>query len=128
MAGADGHLAGMVSGEVVCIVEEDESVRESLTGLLRSLDLVVMSFASTQDLLAGWGGVATSCVILDLSGAEVERHLTALGDELPLVFITSNYDVVPSVRALERGPIVSLLEPYFEEDLLRAVGGAMRQA
>lgn len=117
----------MVSGDVVCIVEEDESVRESLTGLLRSLNLVVQPFVSAQELLASWTNFATICVILDLSAVEVERHLSDLGEKLPLVFITSNYDAVPAIRALERGPIVSLLEPCFVEDLLRAVSQATRQ-
>jgi FixJ family two-component response regulator len=117
----------MVSGEVVCIVEEDESVRESLTGLLRSLNLVVQPFVSAQELLAVCTHLTTSCVILDLSAVEVERHLSDLGKELPLVFITSNYDAVPAIRELARGPIVSLLEPCFVEELLRAVRQATGQ-
>ena len=122
----------MLSGEVVCIVDDDESVRESLTGLLRSVGLPARPFASAEEFLDGWDRATTSCVILDvtmpgMSGAELQELLISRGEQPPLVFITARTESALRNRVLERGAVAYLIKPFTEDELLRTVASA-RQA
>lgn len=128
-----GIVADMVSVAVVCIVDDDESVRESLTGLLRSVGLDARPFASAEEFLDGWDLTSTRCVILDvtmpgMSGAELQEHLIAAGSDPPIVFITARTEEALRKRLLERGAIACLVKPFPEQELLQAVSTALGQA
>jgi len=123
----------MSSSRVVCIVDDDESVRESLSGLLRSVGFVTRPFASAEAFLSGHDHALTQCVILDvtmpgMSGAELQEHLLATGHEPPIVFITARTEQALHTRLLERGAIACLVKPFQEEELLAAVKAATQAA
>ena len=116
---------------MICVVDDDESVRESLEGLLTSLGHRVETFASAEAFLASDRAERTACLILDvrmpgMSGPELLQELDARRQELPVVFITSyGYeDVRPRVRA-DR-PVNYLSKPFTEDDLVEAIRTALQ--
>jgi FixJ family two-component response regulator len=123
----------MNRGGVVCIVDDDESVRESVTGLLRSVGFDTRPFASAEEFLCGHPASVINCVVLDvtmpgMSGAELQEHLLAAGQHLPIVFITARTEQALHTRLLARGAIACLVKPFQEEELLAAVKAATRAA
>jgi FixJ family two-component response regulator len=121
----------MSGAPLVCIVDDDESVRESLRGLLRSAGYEVRSFASAEEFLENLPGVSAACAIVDvtmpgLSGADLQEQLVTRGSVLPLVFITARTEPALHTRLLERGALACLVKPFHEDDLLDAVEAAAR--
>ena len=119
----------MSSGPLVCIVDDDESVRESLAGLLRSIGFQTQPFASAEDFLVGCDPKVTQCAILDvtmpgMSGADLQEYLRARGQGPPLVFITARTEPALHARLLERGAVACLVKPFQEEELFAAVRAA----
>lgn len=120
----------MTAASVVCIVDDDESVRESLAGLLRSVGFETRPFASAEEFLAGFDPRRTRCAILDvtmpgMSGADLQEHLGVRGGGPPLVFITARTEPALHARLLERGAIACLVKPFAEEELFAALSAAM---
>jgi FixJ family two-component response regulator len=120
----------MESGSTVCIVDDDESVRESLTGLLRSFGFDARSFESAEDFLA-MRPLKADCVILDVAmpgmkGTALQEHLLLESKPLPVVFITARTEEALRTRLLERGAIACLFKPFSSETLLLAVQEATR--
>lgn len=116
----------MAASSLVCIVDDDESVRESVAGLLRSAGLKTRAFASADEFLAGYEQSPIGCVILDvtmpgMSGADLQEQLRARGNSPPLVFITARTEPALHARLLERGAIACLVKPFQEEELFAAV-------
>lgn len=116
----------MSSGPLVCIVDDDESVRESLAGLLKSSGFVARAFASADEFLAGYEPRRIGCLILDvtmpgMSGADLQEHLRARGGCPPLVFITARTEPALHARLLQRGALACLVKPFEEEELFAAV-------
>jgi FixJ family two-component response regulator len=110
----------------VFIIDDDPSVRRSLENLLRSVDLVPRSFASTGDFLLAELPDAPGCLDLDvnlpgLSGLEFQRSMTGSGIRLPVVFITGHGDIPMSVSAMKAGAIEFLTKPFRDQDFLDAV-------
>lgn len=123
----------MSRAPVVCIVDDDESVRESLTGLLRSTGCKTRPFSSAEEFLAGYLPLAADCAIIDvtmpgMSGADLQEHLLATGSQLPVLFITARTEPSLHARLLERGAVACLVKPFDEEDLLAAVRAATAAA
>jgi FixJ family two-component response regulator len=119
----------MKGAPIVCVVDDDESVRESLTGLLRSIGCIARPFASGEEFLAGYDAAAADCAILDvtmpgMSGVDLQEHLLAAGSDLPVLFITARTEPGLHARLLERGAVACLVKPFNEEDLLAAVRAA----
>lgn len=115
-----------MTDSLVCIVDDDESVRESLAGLLRSIGFETRAFASADEFLAGYQPSLTSCVILDvtmpgMSGADLQEHLRASGRSPRIVFITARTEPALHARLLERGALACLVKPFQEEELFAAV-------
>ena len=109
---------------LIAVVDDDESVRESLPELLRELGFAAAVFASAEAFLLSEAGATSSCLILDvslpgMSGPELQRELSHLKRDIPIIFITGKAD--PNIRAavLAQGAIECLLKPV-SEDLLRA--------
>jgi FixJ family two-component response regulator len=118
--------------EVVYIVDDDASVREGLGDLLRSVGLVVQTFASSQEFLDSKRPDAPSCIILDVrlpgrSGLEFQSVLNNLGIQFPVIFISAHGDVPISVRAMKSGAIEFLTKPLREQELLDAVYAGIEQ-
>jgi len=119
----------MKGAPVICIVDDDESVRESLTGLLRSIGCDARPFASAEEFLASDDVAAADCAIVDvtmpgMSGVDLQEQLLASGCHLPILFITARTEPGLHSRLLERGAVACLVKPFNEEDLLAAVSAA----
>jgi len=120
----------MPSGSVICIVDDDESVRESLVGLLGSLGYETESFVSAEEFLTSSERSSIGCVLLDatmpgMSGTELQQHLLNEGRRIPIVFITARTEEELCARLMEYGTVACLTKPFTEEDLLVAVTAAI---
>lgn len=116
---------------LVCIVDDDESVRESLPDLLKEFGLDVRAFSSGEAFLASEYVCETRCLILDvampgMSGPAVQQELIRRRKKIPIVFITahSGEDVRPQL--LEQGAIECLLKPFSDTALREALNSALR--
>jgi FixJ family two-component response regulator len=111
---------------VVYVVDDDSSMREALSSLIRSIGLAVVTFASAQDFLDYSRADAAACLVLDvrlpgLSGLDLQRELTRVKASIPIIFITGHGDIPMSVRAMKAGAAEFLPKPFREEDLLDAI-------
>lgn len=116
----------------VYIVDDDESVREALSSLVRSVGLRVQTFASAQDFLNHVRSDAPACLVLDvrmpgLSGLELQRMLVEAGQALPIIFITGHGDIPMTVRAMKAGAAEFLPKPFNDQDLLEAIAQALQR-
>lgn len=115
---------------MVFVVDDDESVRESLESLIRSAGLRVSAFASAQEFLASPRDDVTSCLVLDLrlpgqSGLDLQKRMTELDIQIPIVFITGHGDIPTSVRAIKAGAIEFLTKPFRDQELLDGIHQAI---
>ena len=120
-----------VVGSLVSVVDDDESVRESLPDLLRELGFEVEAFSSGEEFLASECVGETKCLILDIampgmSGPDLQRELTHRGLEIPIVFITANRDETVRPSLLKQGAVECLFKPFSDTALLDAVNAALR--
>lgn len=111
---------------IVFVVDDDLSVREALSNLIRSVGLRVETFASAQDFLRYQRPDVTACLVLDvrmpgLSGLDLQRELAHSDEWIPIIFITGHGDIPMSVRAMKAGAIEFLPKPFRDEDLLDAI-------
>jgi FixJ family two-component response regulator len=116
----------------VYVVDDDASVRNSLSSLFRSVDFSVESFSAPSDFLKHDLADVPSCMILDvrmpgLSGLDFQEKLIDAGIEIPIVFLTGRGDIQMSVRAMKSGAIDFLTKPYREQDILDAVTTAIER-
>ena len=115
---------------IVYVVDDDASVRESLSSLMRSAGMAVEVFASPFDFLAKEKHGDLSCLVLDvrmpsLDGLALQQRMTTLGVEIPIIFITGHGDVPVAVRAMKAGAIDFLNKPFDDTDLLDAIAVAL---
>lgn len=121
----------MVTRRLVSVVDDDESVRESLPDLLRSFGFEVHAFSSADEFLASERVGRTECLILDvampgMTGLELQQELARRKHNLPIIFITAHS--VERVRpwVLKRGAVACLFKPFSETAILEAVNAALR--
>jgi FixJ family two-component response regulator len=110
----------------VVVIDDDESVRESLRGLLETISVDVAVFRSVEAFLGATPPVLPSCIVLDVrlpgaSGFELQKQLVAANVDTSIVFITGHGDISMSVRAMKAGAIEFLSKPFREQELLDAV-------
>ena len=115
---------------LIAVVDDDDSVRESLKGLLQSIGFGVETFSSANQFLDGGHLTKTDCLILDvrmpgMRGPELQRELTRMGFAIPIVFITAHGDEDFRPRVLLEGAVDCLLKPFSEEALLKAIRTAL---
>jgi FixJ family two-component response regulator len=115
----------------VAVVDDDDSVRESLPDLLREHDFVVQAFSSAEEFLASELLDDTECLILDvampgMSGPALQQELLRRCRTIPIVFITGRVDEHICAQVLEAGAVACLLKPFTETALLDAVMRALR--
>jgi FixJ family two-component response regulator len=121
----------MVVRSLVSVVDDDESVRESLPDLLREFGFAAQAFSSAEEFLASDFVGQTSCLILDvampgMSGPDLQRELTLRRHEIPIVFITAHADISVRPRLLEQGAVECLFKPFSDTALLDALSSALR--
>ncbi|WP_036050701.1 response regulator transcription factor [Bradyrhizobium sp. Tv2a-2] len=117
---------------IVFIVDDDVSVRRSLTSLLRSVGLDVLAFGSAQEMLQSKLPHSNSCLVLDvrlpgLSGLELQNELAKLNIHIPIIFITGHGDIPMSVQAMKGGAVDFLTKPFRDQQLLDAVVAAIER-
>ena len=115
---------------VIAIVDDDLSVREALTSLVRSLGYAAIAFECAEDLLKSRRRRSVSCVIADvqmpgITGLELYHRLSASGNPIPTVLITAYPEDGARERALAAGVIGYLSKPFDENDLLACVRSAL---
>jgi FixJ family two-component response regulator len=120
-----------VKRRLVTVVDDDESVRESLPDLLREFGFASRAFASAEEFLTSDSLEETHCLILDvampgMTGPELLRELSRRQWEIPIIFITAVGDETVRPRLLEQGAVECLFKPFSEAALLQALDTALR--
>lgn len=115
---------------LVSVVDDDESVRESLPDLLREFGFSVRAFSSAEDFLTADCVEQTKCLILDIgmpgmTGPELQQELKQRGQKIPIIFITAQRDEAIRSRVLGQGAIECLFKPFSEKALNTAVNAAL---
>jgi FixJ family two-component response regulator len=117
---------------VVCVVDDDPSIRDALTSLIRSVGLRVETFGSAREFLNRPRLDAPGCLVLDvrlpgLSGLDLQHELAATHSNMPIIFITGHGDIPMTVRAMKAGAVEFLTKPFRDQDLLDAIQQAIDQ-
>ena len=120
----------MAISSLVSLVDDDESVLESLPDLLKEFGFAVKAFSSAEEFLASDSVNATKCLILDIAlpgmtGPDLQRELIIRRKEIPIVFITADEDETIRPRMLEQGAVDCLFKPVSEATLLKALDRAL---
>jgi FixJ family two-component response regulator len=115
---------------IVFVIDDDPSMRESLSNLFRSVGLQVEVFGSTSEFLQSKLPDVTSCLLLDvrlprLSGLDFQVELMKAGIHIPIIFMTGHGDIPMSVKAMKAGAVDFLSKPFRDEDMLDAVARAI---
>jgi FixJ family two-component response regulator len=115
---------------LVAVVDDDESVRESLPDLLGEFGFAARTFSSAEEFLACDCLDQTRCLILDIampgmSGPDLQGELQRLGRKIPIIFITASTDRATRPRLIQQGAIECLFKPFSDTALLEAVNSAL---
>ncbi len=115
---------------LVSIVDDDESVRESLPDLLKVFGFGSQTFSSAEEFLAKDKFSRYKCLILDvampgMSGPELQKELNRRKIKLPIIFITGNRDETLRERLIEQGAIALLIKPFSDDSMLEALNSAL---
>lgn len=121
----------MVSRPLVSVVDDDESIRESLPDLLNEFGFAVQTFASAEQFLASDWPDKTHCLILDvampgMNGPDLQRELARQQKKVPIVFITAHGGDAARARLIEQGAVDCLLKPFSDTALRAALDKALR--
>jgi FixJ family two-component response regulator len=116
--------------QFIAVVDDDESVRESLPDLLRELGYDAAGFSSAEEFLTSDRLEKAECLVLDIampgmSGLDLQRELIRRGVKVPIVFITAHGDEAVRLRIRERGAVECLLKPFSDTALLEALQGVL---
>jgi FixJ family two-component response regulator len=120
----------MAMRSLVSVVDDDESIRESLPDLLREFGFEVAAFSSAEDFLGSGALGRTHCLLLDvampgMSGPALQQELARRGSTIPIVFITAHADESVRAQLLAAGAVDCLYKPFTESKLLDAVHAAL---
>lgn len=118
--------------DTVFVVDDDLSIREALSSLIRSVGLRVETFPSAADFLQQPRPAGNACLVLDvrmpgLSGLDLQAEFARRGEPIPIIFITGHGDIPMAVRAMKAGAVEFLSKPFRDEDLLDAIRHALEQ-
>ena len=116
--------------QVVCVVDDDESLRRLVRNLLSSVGFRVETFVSAEEFLESAHRANTGCLVLDLrmagmNGLDLLRHLAATGSRIPVIILTAHGDEEARRRSLEAGAIAFLGKPFRSDALVDAVRTAL---
>jgi FixJ family two-component response regulator len=115
---------------LVSVVDDDESVRESLPDLIKEFGFDVEAFASAEAFLAAGAAARSRCLVVDIampgmSGFDLQNELVRRNIRVPIVFITARQDEAVRGRARELGAVACLSKPFSETALLQAINAAL---
>jgi len=118
------------SDEIIFVIDDDSSVRRSLSLFLTTVDYRVETFASSEEFLKRELHHGTGCIVLDVnlegkSGLELQDELKARESSLPIIFVTGNGSIPMSVNTLKKGAVNFLEKPIKEEELLASISEAL---
>ena len=124
--------AAVAEEAMVFVVDDDESMREALRSLFRSVSLKVETFGSAADLLRSKLPDVASCLVLDvrlpgLSGLDFQAELAKANIHTPIIFMTGHGDIPMSVQAMKAGAVDFLTKPFRDQDMLDAVAAALER-
>ncbi|MGD0571304.1 MAG: response regulator [Candidatus Sulfotelmatobacter sp.] len=124
------NVGGGSDRPLLAVVDDDESVRESLPDLLREFGFAARVFSSAEEFLSSDCLDHTRCLILDvampgMSGPELQRELKRRGQEIPIIFITASTNKTVRSRLVEQGAVKCLFKPFSDTALLEAVNSAL---
>jgi FixJ family two-component response regulator len=116
---------------LLSVVDDDESMRESLPDLIKEFGFAARAFSSAEEFLASGSVDETNCLILDIampgmSGPELHRELKRRGENIPVIFITGQRDETIRTRVLEQGAAGFLIKPFSDAALLAAIKTALQ--
>jgi FixJ family two-component response regulator len=119
-----------VSPSTVLVLDDDPSLRESLSSLFRSVGMRAELYGSASELLCSKLPDGPSCLVLDIrlpevNGLDIQAQLTEAGIRLPIIFMTGHGDIPMTVRAMKGGAVDFLAKPFRDQDMLDAVNGAL---
>lgn len=132
------HASGMKSARqggvedlLIAVVDDDESVRESLPDLIREFGYAAQAFSSAEEFLASNSVGRARCLILDIAmpgmtGLDLQKELRFRGQQIPIIFITARKEEAVRKRALDQGAVAFLLKPFSDMALLDALNSAVR--
>jgi FixJ family two-component response regulator len=124
--------AATAEAPIVFVVDDDESVREALRSLFRSVSLRVETFGSAADFLRSELPDVASCLVLDVrlpgvSGLDFQAELAKVNIHIPIIFMTGHGDIPMSVQAMKAGAVDFLTKPFRDQDMLDAVAAAIER-
>ena len=131
--GPGAHTNSMMKTQLlVSVVDDDESIRESLPDLLKEFGFAVLTFSSAEEFLESEEVSQAACLILDIAmpgmrGPELQRELKRRRVEIPIIFITAHRDEVVLSRVLEDGAVQCLFKPFSDTALLQALNVALKE-
>jgi FixJ family two-component response regulator len=116
---------------LVCVVDDDESVRESLPDLIKEFGYAALAFSSAEEFLGSNSIKESNCLILDvsmpgMSGPELHQELRRRGQMIPTIFITAQRDEAIRAGVMKEGAAGFLLKPFSDTDLLAAIEAALQ--
>jgi FixJ family two-component response regulator len=116
---------------LISVVDDDESIRESLPDLLKVFGFAAQTFSSAEEFLASDQIGQTRCLILDIAmpgmtGPDLQRELKVRQQDIPIIFITAVRDEAVRPRLLREGAVECLFKPFSDSDLLDALNTALR--
>jgi FixJ family two-component response regulator len=119
-----------VTTKLVAIVDDDDSIRSALQGMLKAVGYPAQAFASAEDFLKSGQHRQTSCLIADIrmpgmSGLDLQAQLNAEHCKIPIIFMTAHGDAKMRIQALRSGAVEFLSKPFDEEVLLESVRAAL---
>lgn len=118
------------NGEIVYVVDDDASARDSLCWLLKTEGVGTRAFPSAETFLDAWNSNWRGCIMLDvrmpgMDGLSLLEHLEARNNTLPVIVLTGHADVAMAIRAMKSGAFDFLEKPYTDRELLLAVDAAL---
>ena len=118
---------------LISIVDDDDSLRNSLDNLIRSVGFRTQCFPSAEAFLSSNQARETACLILDvrmpgMNGLDLQRQIVSANWRIPIIFITSHVDDGARARALENGAVDLLYKPFREQELLNAIDAALKHS
>lgn len=116
--------------QVVYVVDDDPSARESLCWLLNTEGIATQAFATAEDFLQGWSASWSGCIMVDIrmpgiSGLKLQEELNARQNLMPIIFLTGHADVPIAIRAMKQGAFDFLEKPYSDHELLASIKSAL---